>query len=402
MFFMFDVEMVIFSALNIWQPETAHWILAISFTVSMIYLGMMILSIPLVFMLANKPKELLEDEVYKSDFEVIYEGYKLDDGISKYFRAFSIMRFLFFGLVLVFMYYIPLVQITGSFLIALTYLILLVVVQPHEERWDFYVELITEILFTLGNVCFLIFGLDDNFGWLSLKTRTNIGWFLFVVYVIALVTSILVAMIEMFELIKSIFEKCRGGKEEDEVGSKDPKEDKMESKKVFSESVNPEPLHSDRINLNTSNNQLDQESDSEKERREKEEKERKEQEEKKKKEEEEERVRKEKEEEEKKKQKEKEEEEKRKKEEEERKRKEAEEKERQKENEIRRRLKQQQEEERKAKEEKRLEEELRKAEEAERRRQEEAQRNDPRQRTSQKKGTNLNHFVKEADSEGSV
>lgn len=225
MFFMFDVEMVIFSALNVWQPVTNHWILALSFTVSMIYLSMIILSIPMVFMLANKPKEVLEDEKYKSDFEAIYEGYRLDDGISKYFRAFSIIRFLFFGLVLVFMYYLPLIQITGSFLIAVTYLIILYIVKPHEERNDYLIELITEVLFVSGNACFLLFGLDDAFNLYSIGIRVVIGWILFVIYLLALIISIVVCVMEIIETIQNIREYCKNKSKDKE--KKSAKADKL-------------------------------------------------------------------------------------------------------------------------------------------------------------------------------
>lgn len=226
---MFDVEMVIFSALNMWQPITNHWILALSFTVSMIYLSMMILSIPMVFMLANKPKELLEDEEYKSDFESIYEGYRLDDGISKFFRAFSILRFLFFGLILVFMYYLPLVQISGSFIIAIVYLAALYIVKPHEERKDYLIELITEVLFTCGNICFLLFGLDDSFGLYSIQIRATIGWILFVIYVVALIISIVVCILEIKETVHEVIEYCKNKKKEKERGEAIPeKMDKSE------------------------------------------------------------------------------------------------------------------------------------------------------------------------------
>jgi hypothetical protein len=230
MFFMFDVEMVIFSALNVWQPVTNHWILALSFTVSMIYMSMIILSIPMVFMLANRPKELLEDEVYKSDFEAVYEGYRLDDGISKYFKAFSIIRFLFFGLVLVFMYYLPLIQISGSFLIALTYLVMLYMIKPHEERREYIIELITEVLFTSGNICFLLLGLDDAYGLYDINVRVFIGWVLFVIYVVALIISIVVCVMEIIETINNIIEYCKNKKK-----SKDTTKDKAKTDKSKSE-----------------------------------------------------------------------------------------------------------------------------------------------------------------------
>lgn len=168
MFFMFDVEMVIFASLNIWQPVLDQWILSVSIAISIIFLAMMILSIPLVFYIANKPIQVLEDEEYKKDYEIIYEGYRLDDGLAKYFRAFGVARFLFFGFFLVFAYYIPLVQIGGSLFIAVVYFWLLLAIRPHEEWWDFFMEAVTEFLFVIENMLFMLLGLDDAYGLLTI------------------------------------------------------------------------------------------------------------------------------------------------------------------------------------------------------------------------------------------
>jgi cbb3-type cytochrome oxidase subunit 1 len=83
--------------------------MATCYFLSVFFLLLMIAVIPFVFVVANKPPELLNDPAYKANFDSVYAGFKLDDGISKYFRAFDVMRFVFFGLVLVLMYYLPLV-----------------------------------------------------------------------------------------------------------------------------------------------------------------------------------------------------------------------------------------------------------------------------------------------------
>lgn len=225
-FFCFDVEMVVFSSLNVWQPVTEHWILAMSFYISMFYMGFMICSVPLIIVLTNRPKEILESEEYKSNFETFYEGYKLDDGVSKHFRAFSVLRFLFFGLVLVFFYYIPLLQISCSFLIALTYLILVYTIKPHEEMYEYYVELTTESLFTIGNFLFLILGLDDSYGLISVGTRVFIGWLIFFVYILALVISVCLVIYEIIETIKMLKKKFCDPKEDNEELSVDVKNSK--------------------------------------------------------------------------------------------------------------------------------------------------------------------------------
>jgi hypothetical protein len=54
---MFDVEMVVFSALNLWHPVKVHWVMSLSYNLSVFYLSMIALSIPLVIFVTNRPKE---------------------------------------------------------------------------------------------------------------------------------------------------------------------------------------------------------------------------------------------------------------------------------------------------------------------------------------------------------
>ena len=212
---MFDVEIVIFAALNIWQPVTSQWLFAFSFLLSIFYMTVIILSVPLVFMVCNKPKELLEDKDYKGTYEAMYEGYKVTDNFSKFFKAFSILRLLSFGLILVFMYYLPLVQITTSMIIAATYLAVLYNLKPHISRREYLIELITESLFTGGNFCFLLFVLDDVYTLYSLGFRVFIGWVFFVIVVIGLMLSITIVVLKIIEVTKNIINYCKNRKKVD-------------------------------------------------------------------------------------------------------------------------------------------------------------------------------------------
>lgn len=260
-FFLFDVEIIVFAALNVWQPITEHWVLAFSFTISIFYMLLVILSIPFIFVVTNKPPQILENEAYKKEFESLYEGMKIDDGVSKHFRAFSMIRFLFFGLVLVFFYYMPLLQITLSFLIAVIYLGVLIKIQPHEEIYEYRIELFTESMFSLGNFMFLLLVLDDNYQIMSIGKRVFIGWIIFWIYVLALVVSIGLVIYEIIQLVKKIKENCSKKKEDDklevEKGIEDkPKETEMSRLKEDENEVDNDiqkqgnQMISDRIPLN--------------------------------------------------------------------------------------------------------------------------------------------------------
>lgn len=178
----------------------------------------MIMIVPFVLIVANKPPELLNDPDYKSNFECVYEGFKLDDGISKYFRAFDVIRFIFFGLVLVFMYYIPLVQISGSLLIAIAYTTMLYVFKPHEERKEYIIDLITHGLFISGNVCFLIFALDDAYDLYPIELRVLVGWAFFAILILALLVSLYTASFKIKELMVKIVDYCRKKKDLESPG----------------------------------------------------------------------------------------------------------------------------------------------------------------------------------------
>jgi uncharacterized membrane protein len=207
--FMFDVEMVVFSALNLWHPIKVHWVMSLSYNLSVFYLSIISLSIPLVIFVTNRPKEVLEDEKYLKNWGIIYEEYRLDDNTSRFFKAFSILRFLIFGLLLVFAYYIPLIQISASFFIAAGYLVLIIFKRPHRSKSEFFLELITELLFTLGNFFFFVLALDESYNIVTVDTRVQIGWFIVVIFVIALAVSILLVL---YPAIKGVSRLCSSKK----------------------------------------------------------------------------------------------------------------------------------------------------------------------------------------------
>lgn len=219
--FMFDVEMVVFASLNLWHPIKAHWVMSLSFNLSILYLTLVSLSIPLIIFIANRPKDVLQDEKYKSNWGLVYEEYRLDDKTSRFFRAFSILRFLLFGLLLVFAYYIPLIQISASFFIAAAYLVLVIFKRPHISKSSFFLELVTELLFTMGNFFFFVLALDESYNIVTVDTRVQIGWFIVVIFMIALAVNILLVL---YPAVKGIVKLCSSKKSQ-----KKPVEDENSS-----------------------------------------------------------------------------------------------------------------------------------------------------------------------------
>ena len=249
MIFMFDVEMVVFGALNLWHPIKTHWAMSISYYLSIFYLSVIALSVPVVIFVANRPRHVLEHPNYRRNWGIVYEEFKLTDKQSRLFKAFSITRFLFFGLLLVFAYYIPVIQISGSFIIALGYLIALVIKRPHEEKGEFFRELITEFLFTAGNFFFFVLALDESYNIIRVDTRVSIGWFIVFIYVIALAISIMLVLIPG---IKGLIKICKGKKkEEEEEDDDDVPDDEAGPPRVLRPSVE-DRKETERSRLNTS------------------------------------------------------------------------------------------------------------------------------------------------------
>ena len=221
LFFMFDIEMVIFACLNIWQPESDHWLLSLSFGVSIFYLAVMIISIPLVFYIVNKPTNILKHEIYIKNYQIVYDGLKLNDKYSKYFKAISITRFLIFGIILVFAYYTPFVQVGCSLLVSIIYYILLFIIQPYEEIYDFILEIITETHLIIVNILFMFLVIDDRFMIFDIDKREMVGWAIFIIILSALIFSVLFLTIEIVKATKEIYEICIKKKNVDRVYTND-------------------------------------------------------------------------------------------------------------------------------------------------------------------------------------
>lgn len=243
---MFDVEMVVFSALNLFHPIKAHWLMHLSYNISIFYVALIALTVPITILVVNRPIEDLQEPRYMKNWGIVYKDYRLRNRFARFFKCFSILRFLFFGLILVFAYYIPLIQISGSFMIAIVYLVVLVVIRPHNENIEFFMEFITEMLFTIGNFFFLVLALDESYNIVKVDTRVNIGWFIVVIYVLALAISILLVL---YPALKIILRFCRKAKKvkEDSQEEEEAEENKREGEENTNNN-NQENLENSRLN----------------------------------------------------------------------------------------------------------------------------------------------------------
>lgn len=198
--------------------------MTLSYNISIFYLVTAALSIPIVIYVTNRPTHILKSEIFKRNWGILYEEYRLDYSTSRFFKAFSILRFLVFGMVLVFFYYIPLIQITGSFFVAIAYLVLVIIKRPHASKSDFFIEFIRELLFTLANFFFFVLALDESYNIVTVDTRVQIGWFIVVIFVIALIVSIMLVLNPAIKCLTSICQRKKKNKDEEEDDSEEANE----------------------------------------------------------------------------------------------------------------------------------------------------------------------------------
>jgi len=188
---MFDVPTTVYSSLNIMQPINYHWIMQGSYVLSWIYLLLHALSVPLVVFISNRSLGLLTNKEYRFKWGILYRSFKLDPTIRKLFRAFSLSRFILFSMNLVFSYYLPLFQIAGGLILSMTYLILLMIKQPFQLKFDFTMEFALEFALSVGNIFFFILALDEVSNIFEVNTRIEVGWIIICMTLIILIVTII-------------------------------------------------------------------------------------------------------------------------------------------------------------------------------------------------------------------
>lgn len=188
--FVFELEFVVFACLNLLDFEYTHWIFRFSYLYSIFNLILMMVSIPLMFFIINRPKSVLNSKAFKHKFGVLYHEFKIDESKSRFFYVFKCIKNLMIGAIIVFFYNMPLLQVFSVFLANFLYLSQIVRQMPFKYKLVLLIEASKEALFSLGSFLFLLLCLDDHYTMMKIESRKRVGWIIIFVFASALVVSL--------------------------------------------------------------------------------------------------------------------------------------------------------------------------------------------------------------------
>lgn len=188
------------------------------------------MAVPLIVFVTNRPNETLLDPVYKKRWGIFYEGMRLDDKPSRFFQSISVLRYLLFGLILVFFYYIPLIQISGIFFCSVAYLVIMIFMRPFETKKDFFLALLSELMTTLVTFFFLVLTLDENYNLVTVDTRVQIGWFIIVLIILVVLKSIALVVYPAIRGLMKLFASKKKPEESEEDSDASPRKNDVELK----------------------------------------------------------------------------------------------------------------------------------------------------------------------------
>ncbi len=106
-----------------------------------------------------------------------------------------------------FFYYIPLIQISVCLFSEVGFLALMISKRPFKTKAHFMIEFIKEFLFSIGIFFLFVLALDESYNIITVDTRVQIGWFVVVIFVIALLMSITLVIIPALKIISAVFKK---------------------------------------------------------------------------------------------------------------------------------------------------------------------------------------------------
>ena len=239
-FLLFDVELTIFAALNLMYPPwmlyekgndtfSSHPFLLFNWWLSLIYLCVIMISVPVIPLLTVPypppcPTLIHPYLMFKKGFHMEHShansGHSsknldlkvtseihmprirfLTPALTRSFRFLVSLRFFLFGVLLIWLSFWPFLQVASIFMVNFVYTILLYCKRPHEHRCEWVTELTVELLFlgAIGGFWVLIY--DDHKEFISITNRVNIGWLIFVIYLIALWISFGVVIREVVDLV---------------------------------------------------------------------------------------------------------------------------------------------------------------------------------------------------------
>lgn len=247
MFLLFDVELTIFSALNLMYPPSTLYstesgilefksvFLSFSYFLASVYNLLILISIAVIplLTLSYPPKlpklmdpyrifeeddEMHDDELdqsgvhqYRTQQAIIdhstnqyNEVRRLAPPMTRAFRFMVSLRFYLYGMFLVWLYDWPMLQVSSLLVVNFFYAIVIYMNQPHTHYCEYVTDVFVEFLFLGALLCFWILAYDDRYVVLSLGSRVSIGWFIFMIFLLALMISFGVVIRDVVDLINKI------------------------------------------------------------------------------------------------------------------------------------------------------------------------------------------------------
>ena len=69
-----------------------HWFTSFSYRLSITYIVIISMAVPLIIFVTNRPNLVLLNAEYKKKWGIFYEGLRLDDKLSRIFQSLGIFR----------------------------------------------------------------------------------------------------------------------------------------------------------------------------------------------------------------------------------------------------------------------------------------------------------------------
>lgn len=213
MYLLFDVQLLVYAALNIYIPQKQHIIFIGSLSVSYIYFalsGLIVLAIMLLTWKSTIQALRSQDSKQVKQYGLLFEKYIPTEAGSKgnqrHFQVVPLSRNVCFAIFIVFMQDFPITQ--GFWICGINASVLGMIfwAKPHGNKVDFAIDLTSEALLTSYNICYLILGLNDEFEYLKNTTRFIIGWTIIGLFMINIMINGLAIIIpSLFDLFSYIF-----------------------------------------------------------------------------------------------------------------------------------------------------------------------------------------------------
>ena len=116
----------------------------------------------------------------KKKFSLLHSGFKSEKWYTRYFLLIDISRHLMLNIIVVSLYFNPLIQLIILCLINFSFFLFLIIAKPFKKTWNFMMEIIFESFINCGLICGLSIAiLDYNQDW-EIRKRMNLGWIIII------------------------------------------------------------------------------------------------------------------------------------------------------------------------------------------------------------------------------